>query len=104
VASIEMRWSAYLEHDKDRLGALVPDTITLLPPWAGMEVNAQAAVERAVTDYIGESEWEEWFGNDATMEYIEVEVHGPPEIAGTYTVNVERVVKATARRANPEMA
>lgn len=96
--SLEMRWSAYPEDDKDRLSPLVPDTISLMPPWADLADNGPAAVERALSDYIGESEWEEWFGNDATLALIEVDVHGPPSIAGAYTVDLARVVKATAKR------
>lgn len=95
---IDVRWSLFPEDDKDRFGAIVMDTISLLPPWADMAENATAAVERAVTDYIGESEWEEWFGNDATTAQVEIDVHGPPSIAGTYVVGLERVVKATAKR------
>lgn len=98
MAGVEMRWSAYPEGDKDRFGPLVADMISLMPPWADIADNGPAAVERAITDYIGEAEWEEWFGNDATLELIEVDVHGPPAIAGPYTVDLARVVKATAKR------
>lgn len=96
--SLEMRWSAHSDDDEDRRFQLVMDTISIMPPWADIADNGPAAVERALSDYIGETEWEEWFGNDATLAWIEVEVQGPPSIAGAYTVELARVVKATAAK------
>ena len=95
---VELRWSATHEDDADFVGCLVRDTETLLNAWAGLGVNAEAAVEKAVAMYFGSSDWDEAFGIEADSVTVLVEVHSPPEVAGKYRVDLERVTKGNAKR------
>lgn len=95
---VEMRWSAAHGDDQDWFQPIVKDTISLLGAWAGIKGNAVAAVELATSAYFDdEAEWSEQFGTEETFVAVQVEVHGPPAIAGRYAVDLHRKVTATAK-------
>lgn len=70
---------------------------TLLPPWAGIEDNAETVAKMICEDFFDARVWDEWIGYDNSWS-VQVELHSPPSIAGLYDVDLDRVTKATAYR------
>lgn len=77
---------------------IVKKTISIMPSWADCAGNAEAAVKDICEDYFTKEIWDDEVGlDDDRWNDIEVEVHSPDEIAGTYTVDLELKITASAR-------
>jgi hypothetical protein len=72
---------------------------TLLPPWAGIGINAESAAQACVADYFGQHNvWRDWFGDEEWRGKITVVVTAPADIAGKFELDLERIVAATSKR------
>jgi hypothetical protein len=95
---ITVRWSAAHEDDNGMEHPFVEACDTLLPPWADCEANAESAVGDIIEDWFKMEAWEEMYGAGEDCATVIVKVAAPPSIAGRYTVDIERTLKARARR------
>lgn len=96
--TVDIEWSASLEGGIPG-GFAYRQTTILSGDWADCEGNAESAVKDVVEDFFAYSEyWRDWFGDDDDSAHILVCIHSPPSIAGEYTVDLERVIKASAMR------
>ena len=89
---VEVRWSAANKDDPQFIDPLVGDWITLLGPYMGSK-GCYAAGECTRT-YFDDENWDEAFGPEATDVHVLVDIHGPPNIAGRYSVNLQRITQA----------
>jgi hypothetical protein len=90
-------WKAGLPGIAD--DSIVKVSITILPPWADMRENSEAAVNEIVEDYFAhEGGWDATVGANDDRVKIVVTVLAPKTIAGKYSVEVTRIAKAKARR------
>jgi hypothetical protein len=75
---------------------------TLLPSWADCVDNGESAVNDIAEDWFADRDfWEEHVGivNDSVSLWLIV--HEPESIAGEYHVDLDRVIKARARKHDP---
>jgi len=102
--TLSVIWSAVLAVDSDHVFARREQTIVhRREVFAG---NAAAIAAEVLRDWIedsgptyGVSNWDEEFGPDETsVDGAVVIIHEPKEIAGSYSVDCERVLTARARR------
>ena len=97
---IDVVWRAY--NPDAYPGSMKPQT-TLLLPWAGIADNAEKVAEEVCELYFrGDDEWVYWFGDDTSVDLM-VEITEPPEIAGRFSVEIERVLKARASRTTGQL-
>lgn len=76
---------------------LARSQVALLPPWAGVGLNAEAVAAAVCEDHLDERTWAEFFF-DSCKERLVVEIVSPPEVAGRFAVQVVLKPKATAKR------
>lgn len=95
MASTDIRWSCTAAEDPFYPIAKSQETL-LYGFWAGVEGGGPDAARAVAEDYFDTATWSEWFGEDdeATVRII---ITHPGPAAGTYEVDMERVVKATAK-------
>ncbi len=101
--SMSVIWSAVLSVDSDHVFARREETtVRRRDVFAN---NAETIAAEVIRDWLedgdagGFDNWNEIFGSDEiTADGIVVVIHEPGEIAGRYSVDCERVLKARARR------
>lgn len=74
----------------------------ILPPWAGISVNAENVAQSVCEDFFTQAIWEEWVGLDDDAWTVDLEIHSPAAIAGNFEVELTRVTKASARMKVPD--
>lgn len=91
-APVDVIWSA------DCDGVFVAKRhITILPPWAGISVNAESVAQAVCEDFFTASVWEEWIGLGDSSWTVNLEIHSPADIVGDFEIDLARVTKASAR-------
>lgn len=94
---VSVFWSATFE-DSENNGGIASNVETLMPPWVDSESNGEDAVDYICEHYFDHEIWDQEFGIDDEAVTIRFELHKPPSIAGTYSVDLDRVTKARARK------
>lgn len=97
---ISIFWNARHE-DSEKL-FFTRDTEYLAGDWAECDANAESAVNDLVENWFSREDWSELIGGCDDTANIVVTVSAPPVLTGIYEVTVELVVKARARRVQPE--
>lgn len=99
MSSTDIKWSCTSAEDPFYPIA-ENQTAILFGYWADDENNEyrerHSAAEAVAEDYFDTFTWEEWFGEDDSA-IVRVVITSPESAAGTYEVEMERVIKATAK-------
>lgn len=95
MTTVPILWSATV---KNALEPFAANCECLAAPWADSEASGETAVQHVIESWMRAPEWQEWIGNDASKASILVTIHAPASIAGEYSVALDRVVRARARR------
>jgi hypothetical protein len=64
--------------------------------WAGVEGGGEDAAKAVAEDYFHTATWSEWWGDDASAT-VRITITSPGPATGTYEVEMERLIKATAK-------
>lgn len=97
--TVSICWTAAHEDDTEFDNPFASKHETILRgEWADCSENGEAAVRDVMEDYFGEIEWNDQFADDWNSGAVVVEIHSPPSIAGRYAVDLEKIVRAHARK------
>lgn len=100
---ITVTWSA-TDIESDKMGAIVANWKSEVQGNLAAEARDAEDYAQAVAEcyFAQDNHWAENYGDDECTT-IKVEIHTPESIAGVFEVDLERTVKARARRMIPVM-
>ncbi len=94
MASTDIRWSC--TGPDEPFSSIAENQLTIVYGcWAETEGYGSDAAKAVAEDYFDTSTWEEWFGEDDDAR-VRITITEPVSVKGTYDVDMERVVRATA--------
>jgi hypothetical protein len=96
-----VKWRAWLDEDVMSEGSdpSIDWQETLLGGWIDSEDSGSDAVNRCIEDYLVNSGhgWNGYFGDSADG-FFAIEVSSPQSIAGTYYVDLKKVIRARSQK------